>query len=154
MATRLARQAPAFALAFGLAVLLAACSPEPFDATSAWQPSQSREGRAYLGGQQAEVPAGPFAPFDPERTPREQAELTENPWTRPAGAPVVSVCYGRWANSADQVRATAKRLCPAGAGLRLERQDAFWNGCPLFQPNRASFRCVPPEGAGDTAAGS
>jgi hypothetical protein len=147
----LARLTSTFA-AGAVLLALAACSPAPFDATSAWKPTQSREGRAYLGGQQAEVPPGPFAAFDPERTPRAQAERPQNPWARPTGAPVVSVCYGRWANAADQVRQTARRLCPAGATLRLERQDAFWNGCPLFQPNRASFRCLRPEGVGDTGS--
>lgn len=62
----------------------------------------------------------------------------------------LSLCYGKSVNSEADVLAKAEEIC-GGGRLVLEGQNAFWNGCSLLQPTRATYICDPPE---DTAAGN
>jgi hypothetical protein len=127
----------------------AGCSMEPFDSQSPWVPNQSAENRALRGAAQGGAPRTAFEAFDRGRDTGGGAGFStsvpspggENPWATPFENPVVAVCYGRLLNNAEEVRATARRLCPAGARLQLIRQDSFFNDCPLLQPHRAAFRC-------------
>ena len=83
---------------------LTACAPQPFDATSPWQPlSDPGEGRAYRGGQMAEVPSNVFDEFEPDARSRQndtpsgpQSRVPdprsgENPWATIPRNPVVTV---------------------------------------------------------------
>lgn len=137
-------------LAAGLVAVCVGCSMEPFDSESPWVPTRSTEGRALAGAAQWRAPGTAFAAFEQNDGATSGSQLPtsiptpggENPWATPLVNPVVSVCYGRLLNSAEEVRATARRLCPAGARLQLIRQDSFFNDCPLLQPHRAAFRCL------------
>jgi len=133
---------------------LTACAPQPFDATSPWQPlSDPGEGRAYRGGQMAEVPSNVFDEFEPDARNREangpsgpQTRVPnpgsgENPWATIPQNPVVTVCYGTAFNDRKQVEAAARRLCPEGSRLELIQDSAFQSDCPLLQPTRAAYRC-------------
>ena len=144
-------------------LVLAACAPEPFDATGPWQPLRDTgEGRAYRGGMMAAAPRSTFEEFEtgqqqgqPERGQPEQGANTpsgaqsrvpspsrgENPWATIPQNPVVTVCYGSVVNDMGQVREAAKRLCPEGARLELIQSTNFQSDCPLLQPTRAAFRC-------------
>ena len=151
------RALPALALA---GALLAGCGQPPFDSSSAWRPTSKTEGRAFTRGLQRAAPESNFAAFQPgsdEQGDAPRSEVPrrggENPWATDPRNPVVTVCYGGMLNSADEVRETARRLCPEGSELRLEGQDAFWNGCPLLQPNRAAFRCLTDRARGGGADG-
>jgi len=136
----------------------AGCAPAPFDADAPWVPMQAAEGSSFAGGVRGAAPRMGFELFESERPPAEAVSLPraggENPWATPTRNVVVSVCYGRLFDSAAEVRATARELCPAGARLRLLSQDHVWNDCPLFQPSRAVYRCLPPETAESGAAGT
>ena len=39
--------------------------------------------------------------------------------------------------------AQAAALCPEGGPVTLIEEDVFFNGCAIFQPHRATFRCIP-----------
>ncbi len=142
----------------GAALATAGCAPAPFDADAPWVPMQSGEGGSFAGGVRANPPRMGFELFESDRPPAEAVSLPraggENPWATPIRNVVVSVCYGRLFDSAAEVRATARKLCPAGARLRLLGQDIVWNDCPLFQPSRAVYRCLPPESADSGSAGT
>ncbi len=166
-----------FVTAAASLLVLAACAPEPFDATSPWQPLRnSGEGRAYSGGMMAAAPRTTFEAFETSRQqgqPEQGANAPqsrvpsprsgENPWATIPENPVVTVCYGAALNGMGQVRKTAQRLCPEGARLELIQSTSFQSDCPLLQPTRAAFRCWtdargnadagPPPG-GDRAQGS
>jgi hypothetical protein len=135
---------------------LAACAAQPFDATSPWQPLEggTGEGRAYRGGQQAQVPTNVFDEFEPGARDRQTAAAPsgpqsrvpdprsgENPWATIPENPVVTVCFGAAFNDPAQVEAAARRLCPEGARLELIQTSTFQSECPLLQPTRAAFRC-------------
>ena len=137
-----------------LFLALAACAPQPFDATSPWQPLSDRgEGRAYRGGQLADVPTNVFDEFEPNARNRQSEAPSgpqsrvpdprsgENPWATIPENPVVTVCYGEAFNDRAQVEAAAQRLCPDGARLELLQTSTFQSECPLLQPTRAAFRC-------------
>ena len=55
---------------------------------------------------------------------------------------VVAVCYNGMVNSDADVEAEATLACPAGK-LTLRDDDVLWTRCPLLQPQRANFICVP-----------
>lgn len=55
---------------------------------------------------------------------------------------VVAVCYNGMVNSDADVVAEAALACPAGK-LTLRDDDVLWTRCPLLQPQRANFICVP-----------
>ncbi len=142
--------------------VLSACANEPFDASAPWLPTQPAEGRSYTGGMLAEPPAPVFGPFERERpeaiAPVELPHADgENPWATPPRNPIVTVCYGRLLNTAEDVEAAARDICPAESTLVQIGEDTFWNECPLLQPRRATFQCLtddiepPPEiaAAGD-----
>lgn len=136
-----------------LILALAACAPQPFDASSPWQPLQTTgEGRAYRGGMMAAPPSTMFQEF--ERPGQQDASAPsgaqtrvpnplsgENPWATIPQNPVVTVCYGSAFNDRAQVEAAAQRLCPEGARLELIQDVAFQSDCPLLQPTRAAYRC-------------
>jgi hypothetical protein len=144
--------------AAALTLALAACSPQPFDATSAWQPiSDSGEGRAYRGGLMSSAPSSVFDEFEPDagtdapvgpqsRVP--DPESGENPWATIPENPVVTVCYGSAFNDREQVRAAAQQLCPEGARLERLQTTTLQSDCPLLQPTRAAFRCWTDAAAG------
>ncbi|MDJ0609254.1 MAG: hypothetical protein QNJ67_09780 [Kiloniellales bacterium] len=109
-----------------LALLLAGCANQPFPVAPS---SDAREALPPEASQ--EIVLGTFD-YDPR--PR-----------------AVAVCYGSLFNRPKQVMAEAQRLCPNGGRLERVGQDAFWNGCALMLPIRASFVCFPgpePERAG------
>lgn len=58
----------------------------------------------------------------------------------------ISLCYGTAVNSEEDVLALAEEVCGDGR-LVLEHQNAFWNGCSMLQPTRATYICDPPEEA-------
>jgi hypothetical protein len=132
---------------------LAACAPEPFDATTPWKPlSQGNDGRAFRDGLMASAPSTVFDEFEPgaqrNADGRAGPEVRvpspgsgENPWATIPRNPVVTVCYGAAVNDMTQVRETAKRLCPKGARPELIQRSTFQSDCPLLQPTRAAFRC-------------
>jgi hypothetical protein len=136
-----------------LAVLLpaAGCAPQPFDATAPWVPGQAAQDRSYTAGQRAAVPESAFDRFEREAPPAGSVELpgrgAGNPWAGQPENVVVQVCYGRLWSSRDEVDATARALCPEGAGLRYLGSDTVFNACPLLQPSRAVYRCLRPESA-------
>jgi hypothetical protein len=55
---------------------------------------------------------------------------------------VVAVCYNSMVNTDEEIVAEALLSCPAGQ-LTLREDDQFWTRCPLLQPQRANFVCVP-----------
>ena len=55
---------------------------------------------------------------------------------------VVAVCYNGMVNTEADVLAEAALACPAGK-LTLRDDDVLWTRCPLLQPQRANFICVP-----------
>ena len=57
---------------------------------------------------------------------------------------VVAVCYNSMVNTDAEIEAEALLSCPAGR-LTLREDDQFWTRCPLLQPQRANFVCVPVE---------
>ena len=64
---------------------------------------------------------------------------------REAGRPlprIISLCYGRPLNSAEQVLDEARYQCSNGEASYWEK-DLFWTPCGLLQPHRASFLCTP-----------
>lgn len=152
--------------AVSVGIVLAACAPQPFDATSPWQPLQDTgDGRAFRGGMMAAPPATTFdefetgnqssagAPSGPQtRVPDPRSG--ENPWATIPQNPVVTVCYGSLVNNRQQVEAAAQDLCPEGARLELLQTSTFQSDCPLLQPSRAAFRCWTddPERAADATA--
>lgn len=139
-----------------LLLLLAGCGPAPFDAAAPYQPTQPQENRAFRQTYQYGAPTTTFDEFDRDRSDgatRDEPATNlpnpggENPWATDPQNPVVTVCYSSALNSAQSVRATAKRLCPDGARLELLRQDSFLSSCPLIQPTRAAYRCRTEDGA-------
>lgn len=91
----------------------------------------------------------PIAPSKPMvralESEREQSEAgatgaTTAPSTRKPT--VVAVCYNSLVNDNAEIIAEALRSCPAGR-LTLREDDQFWTRCPLLQPERANFVCVP-----------
>ncbi len=112
--------------AAAISVLLAGCANQPFPV------APSSDARAALPPEASQKIV--LGPFDYDPRPR-----------------AVAVCYGSFFNRPKQVMAEAQRLCPNGGRLERVNQDAFWNGCALMQPIRASFVCFPgpePERAG------
>jgi len=57
---------------------------------------------------------------------------------------VVAVCYNGMVNSDEEIVAEAQLSCPTGR-LTLRDDDRLWTRCPLLQPTRANFVCVPLE---------
>jgi hypothetical protein len=55
---------------------------------------------------------------------------------------VVAVCYNGMVNSDADVLAEATFACPDGK-LTVRDNDVLWTSCPLLQPQRANFICVP-----------
>jgi hypothetical protein len=55
---------------------------------------------------------------------------------------VVAVCYNGMVNSDADVLAEAMFACPDGK-LTVRDDDVLWTSCPLLQPQRANFICVP-----------
>ncbi len=55
---------------------------------------------------------------------------------------VVAVCYNGMVNDDAEILAEAVLACPAGK-LTLRDDDVLWTSCPLLQPQRANFICVP-----------
>lgn len=58
----------------------------------------------------------------------------------------IAICYGTSVNSEQDVLARAEEIC-GGGRLVLDGQNAFWNGCSVLQPTRATYICDPPEEA-------
>ncbi len=61
-----------------------------------------------------------------------------------AGRPVpriVSLCYGKLLNTAEEVLEEARYECRDGE-VTLRDTDLFWTPCGLLQPVRASFLCT------------
>jgi hypothetical protein len=73
----------------------------------------------------------------------EDAPMTAAPTDKSAPRPtVVAVCYNGMVNTDADVWAEAALACPAGK-LTLRDDDVLWTRCPLLQPQRANFICVP-----------
>ena len=87
-------------------------------------------------------------PVDPSKpmvraleSEREQTETEADAAAVPQPR-VVAVCYNSAVNTDAEIVAEALLLCPAGR-LTLREDDQFWTRCPLLQPQRANFVCVP-----------
>ncbi len=96
-----------------LAAALAACSARPFPVSA---------------------PASLTRALEPER---EAAAEAGRPVPR-----IVSLCYGRLLNTAEEVLDEARYQCPTGE-VTFYDADSFWTPCGLLQPVRASFLCTP-----------
>ena len=107
--------APRLFLAAALLALAAACSSDPYTIGTTRQPPWRFES----------VDALPAA--DPPFSSRSRR---------------IAVCYGRPLNDEQDVLAVVEERCKTGR-LVVERRDAFWNGCGLFQPMRATYICDP-----------
>ena len=101
-----------------LTLLLAACGNRPFQVAPSGDASEALPPAA-----KERIVLGPFD-FDPR--PR-----------------AYGVCYGSLFNKPQQVMGVAQDLCPNEGRIERVDEDAFWNGCGLFQPIRASFICFP-----------
>jgi len=116
------------------AFLLAGCAQDPFDANAQWRPTQDDPGTTRV-----------TEPLGAPAWSREgRARTVEaGPAARDARNPIVEVCYGDVINATSAVVNAARELCPDGT-KRMKRlgTDSFWNDCPLFQPERAAYRCV------------
>lgn len=126
-----ARRPIRLALGLAAAMLAAACSLPPFEA--------SRPGslRADVGTQGFR---GPYMA-------RPRRVGAENPWAQVTVPGRVRICYGSTFSTPEEVLAAAREYCPApGHHLKLSGQSTFWNGCPLLQPHLASFQCEPAAG--------
>jgi hypothetical protein len=55
---------------------------------------------------------------------------------------LLSLCYSRTLNTAEEVLAEASYECAEGNVTYLD-SDLFWTPCGLLQPVRASFLCQP-----------
>ncbi len=55
---------------------------------------------------------------------------------------LLSLCYSRMLNTAEEVLAEARYECAEGEVTYLD-SDLLWTPCGLFQPVRASFLCQP-----------
>ena len=55
---------------------------------------------------------------------------------------LLSLCYSRTLNTAEEVLAEARYECSEGEVTYLD-SDLLWTPCGLFQPVRASFLCQP-----------
>lgn len=97
-----------------LALLLVACTTEPF-----------------LTGHPRD--AASLAKADPATAP-----LLSEPGSR-----FVSLCYGTEINDPEELSRVAQDYCPDGGRFQSVTQDVFWNGCPLLQPSRITYICVP-----------
>jgi len=56
---------------------------------------------------------------------------------------LISLCFNRRLADSAVLEAAAIEACPSGRVKKVD-EDAFWNGCPLLQPFRASYICEPP----------
>ncbi len=116
-------------------LLLAACSTEPFQVVPP-TPENPQPG-VVLVQPPTKVTALPavfvkpvrsdgLGPFDYDPRPR-----------------ILSLCYSSQLNTPRQVLLRAGKLCPQDGKVALIDQDVFFNGCSIFQPQRATFRCIP-----------
>jgi hypothetical protein len=55
---------------------------------------------------------------------------------------LLSLCYSRTLNTAEEVLAEARYECAEGDVIYLD-SDLLWTPCGLLQPVRASFLCQP-----------
>ncbi len=55
----------------------------------------------------------------------------------------VSVCYNGLTTTAEAVRAIAARSCTSGTVPLATARDLTLNWCPLLEPERATFTCMP-----------
>lgn len=101
-----------------LLMMLAGCGAQPYEIV----PSDTAESMLPAEAK-ADMLLGPFD-YDPR--PR-----------------AIAVCYGAFFNRPEEVTATVQSLCPNEGRIERVAQDAFWNGCALFQPMRASYICFP-----------
>lgn len=101
-----------------LALFLAGCANRPFQV-----PASSDAGQVLPPEANKTILLGPFD-YDPR--PR-----------------AIAVCYGSFFNKPQQVMGVAQDLCPNEGRIERVDEDAFWNGCALLQPIRASFVCFP-----------
>jgi len=113
---RLRDLGPVAVLALSLA--LTACTSAPFEVP----PS----GDAELMVPDVPALAGVFGPFDYDPRPR-----------------ALALCYSSLFNRPTEVMEAAGELCPYGGEVERVDNDFFWNGCALFQAQRASFICTP-----------
>ena len=101
-----------------LPVLVAACEFRPFEIDSS-----RRASRSAAALQVSTEPLGPFG---------------HNPNPRP-----IAVCYSSQFNTREEVVQRARELCPNEGAIGFFEEDAFFNGCSLFQPFRVTFICTP-----------
>lgn len=117
----LARAAAAAALT---AVVLGACSQQPYPVTPAKAVQRALDRELARPASEREPGLGP-------------------------GSRVVSICYSNLINSPQEVLAEAQYQCQDGR-VTLREHDVVWTPCSLLQPVRATFVCTPdpaPKGA-------
>jgi hypothetical protein len=85
-------------------------------------------GAASLAG------CGAFAPY---------ATLPSVATTEQPAGTRVAICYNGIETSRDAAREAAQKECPAGTTAERVAKDYYLQYCPLLQPARATFACVP-----------
>lgn len=104
-------------LALAPLLLIAGCTTRPFE---------------------VEQPRDAWTAVEPYASAEERGPHDYNPDPRP-----VSLCYSTQINTQQEVMERARSLCPNNGKLVFFGEDAFVNGCALFQPNRVTFLCTP-----------
>jgi len=114
----LRRASGGLAMVLCLALSLAACASRPFVV------SPPPAATASLGiDVEARKARGPHD-YDPDPRP-------------------ISLCFSSQLNTQEEVVERARELCPNDGAIRYFGQDALFNDCALFQPNRITFICSP-----------
>jgi hypothetical protein len=63
--------------------------------------------------------------------------------TLPPGATRVAICYNGFETSRAAAQEAAQKECPAGTTAQRADKDYLLQYCPLLQPARATYFCVP-----------
>jgi len=112
------RVAGGLAAVLCLALFLAACASRPFVVSP---------------------PPAATASLDIDREARKRRGPHEyDPDPRP-----IALCFSSQLNTQEEVIERARELCPNGGAIAYFGQDALFNDCALFQPNRITFICTP-----------
>ena len=113
-------------------VLLAACSTDPF------QVPPPTFDPPLPGVVMVQPPSKVTTTYAKPGLPLNLGRFDYDPRPR-----ILSFCYSSQLNTPREVVAQAAELCPEGGPVTLIEEDVFFNGCSIFQPHRATFRCIP-----------
>ncbi len=85
---------------------------------------------------------GDLSPFETTPVTLEKAQVKAISAGDAAPA-TVGVCYNAFAATATEVRAIAEKACGADTVPHAIERDFQLSHCPLLQPARATFACLP-----------